>query len=80
MIGYIMDFEQKKMRYTCKQCEHTFQTKGDADSHEHETGHKVELAIQCDLLGSPPSHSVEKIKREPESGFCLLEDKPRSLF
>jgi hypothetical protein len=40
------------MRYTCKQCEHTFQTEGDADSHEHETGHKVELVISATYWGA----------------------------
>ncbi|MDA4129792.1 MAG: hypothetical protein OK457_03380 [Thaumarchaeota archaeon] len=40
------------MRYSCTQCERTLQNRGDADAHEHETGHKVELAISATYWGA----------------------------
>ena len=31
------------MKYACTKCERTFNNRGDADTHENELGHKVEL-------------------------------------
>ncbi|MDG6994531.1 MAG: hypothetical protein JRN52_01300 [Nitrososphaerota archaeon] len=40
------------MKYKCKQCERTFETRGDADAHEYETGHRVELLTSPTYWGA----------------------------
>jgi transposase-like protein len=39
------------MKYKCKECQRTFQLEKEADSHESETGHKVELLVGSTYWG-----------------------------
>ena len=40
------------MRYACTKCDETFHEKRDADAHENETGHKVELQTGATYWGA----------------------------
>jgi hypothetical protein len=40
------------MKYACTQCERIFHDKGGADTHEYESGHKVELQTGATYWGA----------------------------
>jgi hypothetical protein len=48
---FIIDEIGPKMKYVCKQCGRTFHEERAADSHENESGHKVELFVGSTYWG-----------------------------
>ena len=46
------------MRYKCKQCQLSFDSKENADAHEYESGHSVELMISSTYWGEHLSAKV----------------------
>ncbi|HZW55856.1 MAG TPA: hypothetical protein VFF30_06160 [Nitrososphaerales archaeon] len=40
------------MRYQCRNCQLAFETKGEADEHEYESGHRVELMVASTYWGA----------------------------